>query len=320
MLSFLNFVYRQKFVTLPYPNQAFTDQTIIVTGANTGLGLEAARHFTRLDASKVILGVRSIDKGNEAKKDIEESTKRTGVVEVWQLDLGSYESVKEFSQRAQGLHRLDIVLENAGIAGYKFAMAEDNEAMITVNVISTFLLALMILPKLKETAMKFNKQPHLVVVSSEVQAMAKFKERDSPNFLEGLKDKDTANMGERYPLSKLLEVFYVRELAARTKASGKSDVIINCTNPGLCQSNLGREGVLILEIMKFFLARSAECGSRNQVNAATAGEETHGAYLSECQIASPAPMVLNEPQTQQKVWDEISNKLESIQPGIMANI
>lgn len=89
----------------------------------------------------------------------------------------------------------------------------------------------------------------------------------------------------RYPLSKLLEVFYVRELAARTKASGKPDVIINCTNPGLCQSNLGREGVLILEIMKFFLARSAECGSRNQVNAATAGEETHGAYLSECQIA-----------------------------------
>ena len=129
--------------------------------------------------------------------NIEESTRRTGVVEIWQLDLGSYESVKKFAQRAQGLKRLDIVVENAGIAGYKFAMAEDNESMITVNVISTFLLALMILPKLKETAMIFNKQPHLVVVSSEVQAMAKFKERESSNFLKILNNKDMANMGER---------------------------------------------------------------------------------------------------------------------------
>jgi len=153
MPSFLSFVYPQKFVTLPYPNQAFTDQTIIVTGPNVGLGLEAACHFTHLNASKVILGVRSLDKGNEAKTNIEESTGRTGVVEVWQLDPGSYESVKQFAQRAQGLKRLDIVVEHAGIAGYKFAMAENNESMITVNVTSTFLLALMILPKLKETAM-----------------------------------------------------------------------------------------------------------------------------------------------------------------------
>ena len=184
MPSFLSFVYRQKFVTLPYPNHAFTGQTIIVTGANVGLGLEAARHFTRLNASKAILGVRSLDKGNEAKKDIEESTRRTGVVEVWQLDLGSYESVKEFAQRAQGLQRLDIVVENAGIAGYQFAMAEDNESMITVNVISTFLLALLILPKLNAMAMNFNKQPHLVVVSSEVHAMAKFKREGKSKLFE----------------------------------------------------------------------------------------------------------------------------------------
>ena len=201
MASFLRFVYSQKFVTLPYPTHDFTGQTVIVTGANVGLGFEAARHFTRLNASKVILGVRSLDKGNEAKKDIEASTGRTGVVEVWQLDLGSYESVKKFAQRAQGLQRLDIVVENAGVAGYNFAMAEDNESMITVNVISTFLLALLVLPKLEETATQFQTQSHLAVVSSEVQAMAKFKERKSPNFLELLKDKKTANMGERLDLS-----------------------------------------------------------------------------------------------------------------------
>ncbi len=197
MPSFLNFVYSQLFVTLPYPKQDFTGQTIIVTGANSGLGLEAARHFTRLNASKVILGVRSLEKGEEAKKSIEDSTSRAGVVEVWQLDLCSYESVKQFAQRTQGLQRLDALVENAGIAPSKFTMAEDNESMITVNVISTFLLGLLILPKLRESAVKSNVQPHLIIVSSEVHMMAEFKERKNPDLLKTLNDKDSANMGDR---------------------------------------------------------------------------------------------------------------------------
>lgn len=57
-----------------------------------GLGLEAARHFTRLNAERVILGVRNLEKGEAAKNSIEESTNRKGAVEVWQLDLTSYES------------------------------------------------------------------------------------------------------------------------------------------------------------------------------------------------------------------------------------
>ena len=197
MPSFLNFIYAQKFVTLPYPKQDLTDQTIIVTGANVGLGLEAARHFTRLNSSKVILGVRSLEKGEEAKKSIEESTRRAGVIEVWRLDLCSYDSVKQFVQRAQGLQRLDAVVENAGVAGYKFAMAADNERMITVNVISTFLLGLLILPKLRDTAVKFNVQPHLTIVSSEVHTFAKFKERKNLDLLKTLNDEHAANMGDR---------------------------------------------------------------------------------------------------------------------------
>lgn len=119
MTAFLSFVHSQRFVTFPYPNQDYTRKTILVTGANGGLGLEAARHFTRLSASKVILCCRNVEKADRAKRDIEESTKRNGIVEVWQLDLGSYESVKQVVQRAQGLQRLDTVVENAGITGSK---------------------------------------------------------------------------------------------------------------------------------------------------------------------------------------------------------
>ena len=144
----LNFLYSQLLVSLPYPKKEFTGQTIIVTGSNTGLGLEAARHLTRLNAGKVILAVRNIDKGEAAKTSIEESTNRPGVVEVWQLDLSSYESVKQFARKADDLERLDVLLENAGIMTTKFSMAEKDESNVTINVVSTFLLGLLLLPKL----------------------------------------------------------------------------------------------------------------------------------------------------------------------------
>jgi retinol dehydrogenase 12 len=142
-----------------------------VTGANCGLGLEAARHFVRLNASKVILACRSVQKGELAKTDIESSTNRKGVVEVWQVDLASFASVREFCAQAWALERLDIVIENAGIATGKFEQFEGYESTITVNVISTFLMSLMFLPKLRESASKFNITPHLTIVSSDAHQM-----------------------------------------------------------------------------------------------------------------------------------------------------
>ncbi len=87
-------------------------------------------------------------------------------------------------------------------------------------------------------------------------------------------------------MSKLLEVFYTRELAARTKESGKSEVIINYVNPGLCHSSLAREiEGWVFYILKALLARPTEHGSRILVHAAEAGPETHGQYLSDCRIS-----------------------------------
>lgn len=197
MSFWLNFIYDQLFTRLPYPKKDFNGQTIIVTGSNVGLGLEAARHFARLNASKIILAVRSLDKGEAAKQSIEESTKRSNVVEVWQLDLSSYESVKQFANRVEGLKRLDAIVENAGIATEVYKVFEDNESTITTNVVSTFLLALLVLPKLRETAAKFNITPRLVITSSEVHFFPTFPERKSPRILDTLNDKEKANMAER---------------------------------------------------------------------------------------------------------------------------
>ena len=151
-----------------------------------------------MGAEKVILAVRNLEKGEAAKKSIEETTGRKGVAEVWQLDLSSYASVKEFVGKAESLKRLDAVVENAGIATRKYSVFEENESTITTNVVSTFLLGLMILPKLRETATKYNITPHLTIVSSEVHGFTPFKERNSPNIFQTLNDKEIANMVDRY--------------------------------------------------------------------------------------------------------------------------
>ena len=127
---------KEQWTALPYPEIKHTGQTIIVTGANTGLGLEAAKHFTRLNAEKVILACRSEKKGLAAKDSIEQATGRKGVVDVWELDLSSYDSVKQFAQRAQTLKRLDILLNNAGIAREFRETIADNESHITVVCLS----------------------------------------------------------------------------------------------------------------------------------------------------------------------------------------
>ena len=318
----MGFLHSQLFVTPVYPSASCAGQTIIVTGSNVGLGKEAARHFARLGASKVILAVRNSNAGEEAKKDIETSTKcGTAVIEVWPLDLSSYESVKSFADRASKLPRLDVLLENAGVAGSKWSLAEGHERTVTVNVISTFYLAMLMLPKLKSSAKEFGIKPRLVIVSSDVHAWTKFPEWKEPNIFDALDDKSKARMGKRYPTSKLLEVLVVRQIAPELEGSG---VILNMLNPGLCHSELARDAGLSLAFVKFLLARTTEVGSRTLVAAALAGSESHGKYMTDSQInddvLSDFVKSADGKEASKKVWKELSAILESIQPGVTSNL
>lgn len=282
------FLYSQFFVKPPYPQEDLTGKTLIVTGANTGLGLEASRHFARLGAEKVILACRNVEKGEKAWQSILESTKRSADdIEMWPLDLASYESVKKFAERCQGLKRLDAVCENAGVSTEIYSTAEDNETTITTNVISTFLLALLLLPKLRESAEKYNILPRLTIVGSEAHQWAPLNELQSDRIFETMNDKDTARMGQRYFVSKLLDVLATRELAERVSASKKPKVVVNVVNPGFCYSELVRDpspnqaDSLAFKIILKVMARTTEMGSRPLVHATLAGEESHGQYCGD---------------------------------------
>jgi len=215
-----------------------------------------------------------------------------------------------------------VLLENAGIATKYWSMAEGHERTITVNVISTFLLALLLLPKLKATSKKFNIQPRLVIVSSEVHGWTKFPEWKKPHIFDALDDKEKTNHEERYQTSKLLEVLTIRQIAPKLEDSG---VILNYLNPGLCRSALGREGNFILKIMYFIrLPRTTEVGSRTLVASASAGHESHGRYMSDAKVndnaLAPFPRSSDGKKASEKVWAELSAILESIQPGVTSNL
>lgn len=317
----MGFIYSQLFVKPSWPTQMLNGQTVIVTGSNTGLGKEAACHFARLGAAKVILAVRNTKAGGEAKTYIETTTRcAPGTIEVWPLDLASYASVKAFAGRAStDLDRIDVLCENAGIAAVTRRLAEGHESTITVNVISTFLLALLLLPKLKETGRRLGRPSTLTIVTSEVHAWCNFPEWKEPSAFRALDASE--DMSERYQVSKLLEVLTVRHIAPRLEGSG---VVMNMVNPGLCHSELSRELGLGLAVMKFFLARTTETGSRSLVAAATAGKGSSGKYISDGVVndESLSPFVKGDDgkKASEKVWKELSEILEKIEPGVTKNI
>lgn len=178
MPSFFEFA-RDQYTTLPLPQAptGIKDATYIVTGANSGLGLECSKHLCRMGVGRIILAVRSVDKGEAALATIRNETGRKDLGEVWELDLTSMDSVESFAKRLNNLDRVDALIANAGVVAGNFQKIEGIELSLQVNVLSTMLLAFRALPKLQESAQKLGIQPHLVIVTSNSALESNMKSR-----------------------------------------------------------------------------------------------------------------------------------------------
>jgi retinol dehydrogenase-12 len=326
-----NFLYSQIFGTPPVPTKSFAGQTVIITGSNVGLGLEAARHVYNLNCAKLILAVRTVSKGESAREYIVQNVKhRTDpdAIEVWPLDLTSTESTLAFAERVKNeLPRVDVLIENAGVNNRDWAVSEGFEQNIQVNVVNTFLLALSLLPKLRETKIKFtDAEPHLVIVSSEGHRMTKFPDISAANIYERLNDEKSFNGNDRYFVSKLLEVLFVRELVARIDSGNASaaQITINMVNPGLCVSTLDRNASaglqLVLSLLRFAVARSTEVGSRTLVHGASAEPESHGEFMDDGHVSPVESWIYGDVgrRAQTKVFEQTMKVLEARKPGIGA--
>ncbi|KAL2802544.1 hypothetical protein BJX63DRAFT_107166 [Aspergillus granulosus] len=316
-MSALSFLSSQLFVEPPVPTHDFQDQTVIITGGNRGIGYEAARHLLRLNVAHIILGVRSVSKGRAAADTLEKSTGRAGVIQVEELDMASTDSVRAFAARVSETGgRVDAVLLNAGIFTHEFVLADGYESTLTVNVINTFLLAILLIPVLRRSA-----KPRLSFVASDRHVMYRLPEWKQPNTFEVLSDPQQCRMKERYPISKLIMILLAKVMAQQLPSK---DIVVNTFTPGYCVSGLtdNVRGVtkLALWLLAKATARSTEVGGRTLVWAIAQGPDSHGKYLNDCKIDESAlsPFVNSSEgiKAREKLWKELLEILGKKHSGI----
>lgn len=319
-MSALSFLRSQLFVKLPVPSYDFTGQTVLITGGNRGIGFEAARHVLRLNAAHVIIAVRALEGSDEAVAELEKSTGRQGVVSIYELEMLDQKSVEEFAAKMQTLDRLDAVILNAGMFTQDFVLAEGYESTLTVNVINTFLLAILLLPVLRSSAQKWKISPRLTIVASDRHVMVNLPESKEGNTFQVLSDKRKAKMNQRYVeqlaaifhvfcldhyaentymsisyfTSKLLLILLGRELASQlvrpnhSLSSPDPCIIVNFLTPGYCISGLTKNSHFPVSfgfwVMTKTVARTTEEGGRTLVAGIVKGKESHGKYLNDCEI------------------------------------
>ena len=281
----LGFLYRQlTFKPQPLSSSVrLANQVAIVTGANAGLGLEAARELIAHGLGRLIIAVRNENKGEEARAELQKNIPNLGCeVNVWQIDQENLQSIASFTERVATLDRLDIVILNAGVKVLKYAQTSTgHETNVQVNHLGTSLLSLLLVPHLQASAKKTNKPSRLTIVGSEGHFWCAFKEHSAPKILSEMDKPESFGAGmERYYSTKLLNLLWMRELASRVE--GK-DVIINCVNPGFCASTLHRHDASAgLKIFLRIFAWSSAQGAHCLVDAAVNGDASlHGAYISE---------------------------------------
>lgn len=105
--------------------------------------------------------------------------------------------MKAFAEKATGLEKIDIVLAIAGMTMIEWEEVEGFQSTILVNVISTELLVLLLLPKLRETATKWGLQPRVSFVVSESHFVAKFAERRESDIFIALGREESADLDDR---------------------------------------------------------------------------------------------------------------------------
>jgi NAD(P)-dependent dehydrogenase (short-subunit alcohol dehydrogenase family) len=207
-------------------------KTIIVTGANSGIGKAAAIQLAGLGAN-VILACRSAERGARALEDVRLAA-RGGQVELMQVDLSSMASIRLFVQQFQDRHaRLDVLINNAANFDHtlkKPVMTEEGiETIFATNHIGPFLMTNLLLNSLRASA-----PSRVITVASKGLMTYPFLDIDFDN-LNGERKFSTQHA---YYHSKLAQVMFTYDLAERLKGTGVSVHCVRVTNVAIPDERL----------------------------------------------------------------------------------
>jgi NAD(P)-dependent dehydrogenase (short-subunit alcohol dehydrogenase family) len=248
-----------------------TGRTAVVTGANSGLGLVAARDLARAGA-EVVLACRNTEKGEIAVESI-----RAGVTGAWvaveELDLSSLASVRDFAERfGAGHESLDLLINNAGVmAPPRRQTADGFELQFGTNHLGHFALTGLLLGR-----MQGREDARVVTVSSTAHKLG------SIDF-DDLQRERHYFRWTAYGQSKLANVLFARELDRRLRAAG-STVSSMAAHPGYSATNLQSAGPppldrIVMAVSNRLLAQSAEMGALPELYAATRPNLDGGLFI-----------------------------------------
>ncbi|SRX93910.1 putative oxidoreductase [Amycolicicoccus subflavus DQS3-9A1] [Mycobacterium shimoidei] len=228
---------------------SFAGRTVIITGANSGLGAVTARELARVGA-QVIMAVRDTGKGEAA------AAQMTGDLEVRRLDLMDLASVRQF---ADGVDAVDVLINNAGIMAVPHTVTADGfESQIGTNHLGHFALTNLLLPKLTD---------RVVTVSSIAHVVGRISLKD----LNWTSRPYSAWLA--YGQSKLANLLFTSELQRRLTAVG-SPLRALAAHPGYSRTNLqGHSGRRLADALMAIgnrLATDADFGARQILYAASA--------------------------------------------------
>ena len=228
---------------------SFAGRNVIVTGANSGLGLVTARELARAGA-RVILACRNVDKGNAALAGI------SGDVQVRALDLSDLASVHAF---ADTIGLVDVLINNAGIMAVPYSVTREGfESQIGTNHLGHFALTNLLLPKLTDRVVTVSSLMHWSGAVSLKDL--NWKARPYSAWL-------------AYGQSKLANLLFTTELQRRLSAAG-SAVTAHAAHPGYSATNLqghtgNRLGTPVWHAANKLFGASAEYGANPTLYAAS---------------------------------------------------
>ena len=264
-------------------------RTAVVTGGNSGLGLETTRELARAGA-RVVLACRDTDKGAAASREIEAGVP-SAQVEVAALDLADLASVRAFADRFRSQHgTLDILINNAGVmAPPRRETADGFELQFGTNHLGHFALTALLLG-----AMDGRQDARVVTVSSGAHRMGRID-------FEDLQSTHRYKRWRAYGQSKLANLLFAFELDRRLRAAGSS-ISSLAAHPGYAATNLQSAAPpmldrLVMAVTNRVLAQSAEMGVLPTLYAATYPGLEGGMFIGPDGIAKqrghPKPVMSN---------------------------